>query len=95
MKLILILKLIELNKMNSYFSKKNCVDKVWLINDRDNLHQIFYIKFNAHNLFPTYHSLKELEMELKMITKSELSIVPVYLDTQLKLNGFSAIYSRV
>lgn len=81
--------------MNSYFSKKNCIDKVWLIKNKDNLHDIFYVKFNSSNLFPTFQSLKELEMELKMITKSELSIVPVYLDTQLKLNCFSAIYTRV
>lgn len=75
--------------------KKNYIDKVWLIKDEVNLHQIFYIKFNSLNMFPTYMSLKELEMELKMITKKELWVVPVGFDTQMKLNSYPVIYTRV
>lgn len=81
--------------MDSYFRKKKCIDKVWLIEDKDNLCKIFYIKFNSFNLFPTYQLLRELEMELKMITKSELSIVQVHLDTQLRLNCIPNIYTRI
>ena len=79
--------------MESYFKKTRGIEKVWLI--QETFQDAFYIEFNSLNLFPTFQYLRELEMELKKVTKKELFIVPVHLNKELHLNCFSLIYERL